>query len=247
MVLPGIVSPPGFFKRPIPTGPAPPVTANLKVHFEMDASIAPLATSWVDEVAGIELIVQPSMLTPSIIAGGTPTGEDYYEFAASEGLGTILLAGEDIPAGGSPRSMYVVCRYSAANMAQFNGVLYGVDSFNDEAWGFLRRGDNDLLAIDFFITLITSTVDPADDTWHVINLVYDDSETSILYFDNSSLSLSGSGTTNTILQSLFINELISNDSGGGVDVAAVLIYAGTHSAGDRLQVFDYLNDKYIGA
>ena len=243
MVLPGLVSPPGFFTAP----EANLITQNLKVQFEMDNSTAPTATSWVDEIAGINLTVQASMTTPSIVSGGTPTGEDYYQFTDNDGLGTILLSGEDIPAGADSRSLYVVCRYSSILSAVFHGVVYGDSSTNDEAFGLVLNDGNTAISVDLFLTLYNSTSEVADDTFHVLLASYDDSENLTILRDNVFGFNSNIGTIDTVLQKLFINELIDNTPGASIDVAAILIYDGAHNASDREQTFLYLKNKYIGA
>lgn len=246
MPLPGLVSPPGFFKA-VETGPNPPVTANLKVHFEMDATIPPTATSWVDEVAGINLTVQPSMVAPSIIAGGTPTGQDYYEFTVNEGLGTILLAGEDIPADADSRSMYLVCRFESTQTPKFHGVVYGDPSGSDEGFGLILDPSFTTISVDFFFTLFNSSSLVKDSTFHVLLVSYDALDNILIERDNVSGLFVDVGIRELVLEKLYINELIDNTVGAEIDVAAILIYAGAHNAADRLATFNYLNDKYIGA
>ncbi len=93
--------------RPPATGGL--ITTGLRLRFESDGARFS-AARWDDDIAGVSLTVQPSMAAPSVVSGGTPSGQDYLGIGSNEGLGSVDLSGKDIPDGAAPRTMYVVAR-----------------------------------------------------------------------------------------------------------------------------------------
>lgn len=221
------------------------ITANLKVLFEMDNTIVS-PTSWVDEVAGIELTQLGAMSEPALRTGveGTPTGAPYFSFDSSnDGLGTASLAGEDIPDGAEPRTMYVVVRFpTGASAGNFNGVMYGTPTVR-QAFGVVLSNTEKVLT-DFWSASFATADSFNDDTWHVISVTFDGSDV-VGYIDNVPLISGTPSTLATVLSKLYINYKLSDGTGAIMDCAAALIYAGDHTGPQLTEMFSYLNAKYI--
>lgn len=221
------------------------ITANLKALFEMDNTVVSPA-SWVDEVAGIELTQLGSMSEPALRTGeeGTPTGAPYFNFGSSTaGLGSASLAGEDIPDGAEPRTMYVVVRFPTGSSAgNFNGVMYGTPTTR-QAFGVVLSNTEKVLT-DFWSASFATADSFNDDTWHVISVTFDGSGV-VGYIDNVPLISGTPSTLNTVLSKLYINYKLSDGTGAIMDCAAAIIYAGEHTGPQLTEMFSYLNAKYI--
>lgn len=223
----------------------PLITTNLKVQFETDnAVVSP--TSWIDEIAGINLTQLGSMSEPALRTGaeGTPTGAPYFSFDGStDGLGTDILAGVDVPDGAEPRTMYVVVRYPTGSSAgNFHGVVYG-NNTTRQAFGVVLSNTEKVLT-DFWSASFASAASYNDDTWHVVSVTFDGSGV-VGYIDNVPLISGTPSTLNTVLSKLYINYKLSENTGALMDCAAVLIYAGEHTAPQLAEMYSYLDAKYI--
>nr|WP_296429743.1 hypothetical protein [Roseovarius sp. BRH_c41] len=223
----------------------PLITTNLKAQFETTNTVVS-PTSWIDEVAGIELTQIGSMADPALVAGGTPTGASYFAFdSANDGLGTADLAGADIPDGVEPRTMYVVVRFPTGSTAgNFHGVMYGTANTR-QAFGMVMSNTEKVLT-DFWAASFASTASFNDNTWHVIAITFDGSGV-VGYVDNAGVISGTPATLNTVLSRLYINYKINNSAGALMDCAAVLLYAGTHSPEQLTEMNAYLRGKYIEA
>jgi len=221
------------------------ITTNLKVQFETTNTVVS-PTLWVDEIAGIELTQLGAMSEPTLRTAeeGTPTGAAYFSFDSSnDGLGTVDLAGEDIPDGVEPRTMYVVVRFPPGTSAgNFNGVMYGAPTTR-QAFGTVLSNTEKVLT-DFWAASFASAANFNDDTWHIISITFNGSGV-VGYVDNAGVISGTPATLNTILSKLYINYKLSDNAGALMDCAAVLIYAGAHTAPQLTEMFNYLNGKYI--
>uniref|UniRef100_UPI000A767223 hypothetical protein n=1 Tax=Roseovarius sp. BRH_c41 TaxID=1629709 RepID=UPI000A767223 len=221
------------------------ITTNLKAQFETTNTVVS-PTLWVDEVAGIELVQEHLMTAPVLRTGeeGTPTGASYFQFVGSiDGLGNDTLYDHDLPDGAEPRTMYIVARYpNQVNAGNFNGVMYGNPSTR-QAFGMVMSGTEKVLT-DFWAASYASVDSFNDDLWHVLAVTFDGEDVEG-FIDNVNLMGGTPATLNTVLERLYINYKLSNNSGAFMDCAAVLIYAGAHNPAQLAETNAYLRNKYI--
>ncbi|WP_454271935.1 hypothetical protein [Roseovarius sp. MBR-51] len=97
---------------------------------------------------------------------------------------------------------------------------------------------------DFWAASFATADSFNDDTWHVLAVTFDGTEVNA-FIDNVPLISGTPATLNTVLSRLYINYKLSNNTGAFMDCAAVLIYAGAHTAPQRAETYSYLNGKYI--
>ena len=226
-----------------PVGPgASLVTSNLKFQVESDLPTF-TATLWTEQIAGRNLTQNGGMVAPSVIAAGTPTGKDYMELSEYDGMFNNEFAEWEIPAGADARTMYAVMRFKSAWPASFQGIMFGTSTLR-RAFG-ITISSSGKAAGDFWGTSIASTGNVNDDVWRVFTLTFDGT-IATLYLNNSQVATGNPGVLNTARDKIYFNEALNNGTGKGFDVCAAHIYSEAHDVTKRTQMFDYLNDKYIG-
>jgi len=218
------------------------ITSGLVAQYEMDNTTAPTTSTWRDEISSRDLVDVANTTNPAIVAGGTPTGEDYYEFGNQDGL-VGDITGWGWPQDAEARTMFAVMRWASAVTHGYQGVMYG-DPTTLEGWGLTCQTTTNLLVSDHWGDSIAGTA-VNDDTWHVVANTYDTTDVR-LYLDDV---LDGGPTAKTLITSgtglASINEALNATERNGFGIAAWLIYDRVLSGSEMTQMYNYLNDKYV--
>ncbi len=183
---------------------------------------------------------------PQLVQGATPTGEAALAFDGADDLLQRVNSSDTIfnlPVGNADRTIFFVVDYLDPN-GRSSGVTYGTSTSN-QTFGLVADGSSGNFAVqgwggknDF-----ASAVDGISPGWAVQSAVLSNDVLS-QYLDGGLID-TNTHTFNTTLTKLVLGAHIKGAAEGEMNIAAVLIYDRALSEGERQQVEDFLQTKYI--
>ena len=231
----------------VPVDSAPPLTDGLALHLESTDGVLSnnsLVDSWLDASGRGNTLFATG--DPTLLPFGSPTGLPALEL---DGFGDTLerknvtnpITG--LPLGNDDRTVFVVSSYTGF-IDTFAGVVYGTDS-RDGAFGIVAKpssgnfvlqgfgGNNDIESNSLAVGAGWS-VQTATTSGGVGNLFLD-----------GQLIASITNNYNTILEEFVVGRQVGRGGGVSMQIAAILVYDFALSESERLEVEDYLRQKYI--
>ena len=226
------------------------MTSGLKLLLQSDIKIGLGAgntvVSWLDgSGSGNNLSAQGD---PTLEQNRTPTGQPAIVF---DGVGDLLQRVERhnrhdcnvLASGNADRTMFLVVKYIDAEGVA-SGLVYG-DGETNQAFGLVSKyGDNDLTLQGWGRNRdFDSNVDGPTQGWMVQSVVL--SANAFSHYLNGALIDSGTNAFATDLKKLVLGGEIAGLGESQLEIGAALIYDRALTGGERQQVEDFLQSKYI--